>query len=972
MEASDVAALDAFESRALLDEAMDHALGREGAGLGALADGVGFRERAHGAIEAVRLAGIGAPELERTRAIAPAKRRFLGHMLQRYEESLVARRRVDTADILQLALAALEAEGSRLPQSLEFEVVLLLPGLGTRGLTGRLLAALATRGAKVLETDAVVGLEAPRRLLWRPAKDPAPRSILHAVDRAAAGIRPPTEFFRAASIHEELREVLRRVLALGLRWDQVEIVTPDAAAYGSALHALAARLGIPVTFAVGLPLERTRTGRVLRAYLDWIEEGFQADPIRRLLEAGDLRPRAPEHRHHSGAALARRFRALRVGWGRLRYKAQIKEALAGLEIMEPGKYDSADGFGRRRDRARSELEALRSILFPTLAATPSVPDHMGLAAGRVSPSELARGLRAFLRRVPRGQGVDRAARDEVDRVLERVEATLVRRAAFPSAVTVLRRHLEVRVRGDVVLEDAAGDGAPWTSQGGHLHLSDLDNGGWTGRDAVFLVGMDAERMLPSRGQDPVLLDGDRRVLGEELPTSIDLLRERAFDFAALFARLRGTVTLSYAAWDASEARSVAPSPVLVQALRLARGDASLTFRDLDGAMGRVVCAVPASQRPALDRDDAWMAAIARGGVLRIGAERVATSYPAMRPGILARAARAGEPGPHHGVVTPRPDVLDPRRNPALVIAAGRLQHLGACPLRYLHGSVLGVRPPDDPEFDPARWLDALRTGTLLHEVFERTLRDAKARGVALADPAFETIAGSNLERAIETMRASTPVPGEGALRREAASLRADVRSFVRLVRERGAPWIALEMRFGLGEDEPVTLQLAGGALRLRGAIDRVDEDLNGLTVIDYKTGVMRDSERAGAFHGGRRLQHALYALAAEARLQGTVVSGQYHFATMRGQNQVLSFDRLSVAGVHGLLDVMLDAVAHGGFVPTDEPDDCRFCDFADVCRARDAGYGRTSSPLAEWSAEYSRTGSWAPLNQLRRVRTFES
>ena len=337
---SEVAVLDAFEARALLDEAMDHALAADGTRLGALADGVGFRERAHGAIEALRLAGIGTKDVERARLSDGAKRRFLLKMLLRYEQLLVARRRVDTADILRLGVAALEAEGSRLPPALDVDVILLLPGLGTRGLVGRLLGALGARGAKVLETDAVVGLETPQRTLWKPSKLLGPRSFLHAPALVVdADARPETGLFRAASIHEELREVLRRAMAKGLRWDQVEIITPDPAAYGSALHALCARLGIPVTFAVGLPIERTRTGRVVRTYLDWIEEGFQADPIRRLLEAGDLQPptvtasalrcragtTVPLAPRGLGAAALPRSDSRRVGGGRPTRAAQARD-----------------------------------------------------------------------------------------------------------------------------------------------------------------------------------------------------------------------------------------------------------------------------------------------------------------------------------------------------------------------------------------------------------------------------------------------------------------------------------------------------------------------------------------------------------------------------------------------------------------------------------------------------------------------
>lgn len=971
MEQAETTVLDAFEARALLDEAMDYALGADGSLFGDLADGVGFRERAHGAIAALRLAGVDPKWLERARLSDARKRRFLLKMLQRYEHILTSRRRADTADILRLGLAALETEGTKLPASMDADLVLLMPGLGTRGLTGLLLAALAARGAKVLETDAVAGIEAPPRTLWRPAKEPGLRSHLYAPELAPApDPLDATDLFRAASIHEELREVLRRVMARGLRWDQVEIITPDPAAYGSALHALCARLGIPVTFAVGLPIERTRTGRVVRTYLEWIEEGFQADPIRRLLEAGDLRP-PPSRREHTGAALARRFRALRVGWGRSRYRTQIRDALAALDESTPNRYETEEGFAHRRERQRRELEALRSILFPTLRETPSVPDHMGHDGRRVSPAELARGLRAFLRRVPKGAGPDRMAREEVDRVLERVEATLVRRTAFLSAVTVLRRHLDLRVRASE--PERHGEGAaPWTSEGGHLHLSDLEHGGFSGREAVFLVGMDAERALGAHTQDPLLLDGDRRVLGEELPTSLELLREGQFEFAALFARLRGSVTLSYSAWDAREARSVAPSPLLLQFLRLARRSPSLTFVDLETALGRVVCAVPGASRSVLDADDAWMAELGKGDVLRAGVECVASAFPRLGAGVAARAALEGPPGAHHGVVGARPELLDPRRNASLVVSASRLQALGTCPLRYLHEAVLGLHPPDDPELDPDRWLDALRTGELLHSVYQSTLREAKQRGMTMADAAFESLALDALERGIERMRGKMPVPGEGALQRQSASLRSDVRSFVRMVRQRGAPWIALELPFGLGDDEPVTIDVTGGKLRLRGAIDRVDEDLQGLRVIDYKTGVPRDFAGGETFGGGRRLQLALYALVAEARLSGQVVSGEYHYPTIRGQNETHTFDRLHMAGVHSLLGLMLEGVAGGYFVPTDSADDCRFCNFADICRAHETGYGKTASPLAEWSAGQTNAALWPAFSSLKRVRTFES
>jgi ATP-dependent helicase/nuclease subunit B len=350
---------------------------------------------------------------------------------------------------------------------------------------------------------------------------------------------------------------------------------------------------------------------------------------------------------------------------------------------------------------------------------------------------------------------------------------------------------------------------------------------------------------------------------------------------------------------------------------------------------------------------------------------VAEGFPRLAAGLSARRAAEECPGPERGVLKPRPDLFDPRRNRSLVVSASRLEALGTCPLRYLQGVVLGIRPPDDPELDPDRWLDALRRGALLHSVYEETLREVRSRGLDLGAPEVDDLAMAALARAITRMRAEMPVPGEGALHRERVALEHDVRAFLRMVRQLGAPWIALELKFGLGDDEPVLIETAKGALSLRGAIDRVDEDLQGLCVIDYKTGVARDFAGTGTFNGGRRLQHAIYAHVAERTLRGTVTQAGYHFPTIRGENRAVMFDRLALRAILTLLDRMLDGVAAGSFVPTDRSDDCRFCDFAAICRVRVAGYSKVLSPLADWSEEHLNAGLWPAFSNLKRVRRFE-
>ncbi len=965
-----VTVMDDFDRQALHDEALDAALRGQDGVFADLGDSVGFRNHMHRALVALRSAGLESSTLHRSKLAHFEKKRLLVRVLTRYERALSIRALADRATVYRTALEALDSEGSSLVALLGTDAVFLVPGLTRRGLEGQLVSALMQRGGKVLRTDPVLGRRPPGGVVWGKTGSPSGGAYMQVpAERPASDGVLEVDFFRAASVEAELREALRRIVAAGLRWDEVEIVASDPVLYGSALHALSRRLEIPVTYAVGLPIARTRTGRVVAAYLDWVEGGFQAQVIRRLLEAGDLRP-PKKYGRHAPASLARRFRTLRIGWGRQRYRTQIKAALDGLDELHAGRREPEESFRRRHDRARRELEAIRAILFPALRATPAVPDRMAESDQPVSPAEIARGLAGFLRRVPQGRGPDRSARVEVSRTLDRVEATLRRRTSFRSAVSILRQSLDRRVRPEAHDEDADGVGAPWASEGGALHLSDFHLGGYTGRPVTFIVGLDVDHVSRRGTQDPLLLDSDRRILSEELATSEEVADEDSFRLGSLFARLRGRVTLSYAAWQATEARSVGPSPVLLHALRFSARSTDLAFQDLHRVVGPVLGATPAGAVGHLDSDDVWMAELATGDVLKAGRDAVRGGFPRLDAGLQAAVVRAGgTPGPVHGVVSPRPD-FDPRGADGPTLSASRLESLGRCPLSYLHDVVLRLRPPDDPELDPDLWLDARQRGSLLHEVFDECLRGVLHGTARVHDAQFEESALAILQAAIRRLRHELPTPGDGTLLRESAALEEDVRSFVRMVREHAPEVVELEMRFGIDEDEPVVMQLDGGALRLRGAIDRVDRDLAGLHVVDYKTGSAY-AYGGSTFNGGRRLQHAVYAYAASARLQGEVVDAQYHFPTRRGQNQTRRYASLSLAGAPSLLATMLDGVASGFFVPTDDADDCRFCDFAPICRVQRGEFNRLHSPMADWSREQLNLALWEPFHPLKKTRSFE-
>ncbi|MGQ0815271.1 MAG: PD-(D/E)XK nuclease family protein [Gemmatimonadota bacterium] len=918
---------DAFDLLALLDQAIDETVTRTGAGLPcemrALAEQMGFRRAIRRSIEALRLEGIDSPALRCAHLDDLRKRNFLADIYGAYELKLRQSRFADTAEISRRAAHGIARGTISLPRA----IIVLTPGIPIHGVAGRFIDALRSRGALLLQDDAA-DAEPPRFNL--------PASSITAVLPVTRAI----DIFAASSPLHEIKEVLRRCVAAGLHWDEVEIIATDANAYGCALDSIARRLNIAVSYAIGLPANRTRPGRVVAAYLRWIQEDFSDEVMRALLESGDIVPDG-EYKHAKGVSLARTLRKLRIGWGRARYLDHI--AAAEREALIERGDDEGDDDEQQLRRAAwlDDLAALRALFAPVLAATPPIPDRLRRNASRLTPSALAGGLAALLEFAVTDHDVDRIAAERIHAKIERIRATMTRELSFESVTAVLRERLDIRVPA----VGATGP-APWASSPGHIHFSNIEHGGYTGRRATFMVGLDAGRFPRASVRDPLLTDDDRLLVSRSLITTGERVAEAQFRFATLFARLRGEVTLSYSAYDTLEGRKLGPAAVVLDAHRLRTGERGANYEQLRQATSATATAV-ARANAVLDGDDVWLSAMSSGGVMRAAQHVVRNAFNGLDRGLAARALRnARVPGPHHGLVGAHP-VLDPRVS-GDVVSPSRLESLGTCGLRYFYRYVLGIRPPDIPAFDPEVWLDPRNRGSLLHEVFESTLRTARAQDVEALSSEFEALVLRILETTCVKWRGLVPPPSDAVYAREIVELRADAAAFANMCRQDGANWQELELSFGLDGKPAVALDLRGAQLKLQGRIDRVDELEDGrLLVIDYKTG---SAARYGAvaFDGGRRLQHFLYCSAVEQLLSRRVARMEYRFPTARADGIAVPFEVAALAAGRELVDALLDNVAAGRFLPTDDRFDCSYCDFRTCCRVTTTR-SDTISPLAAWA-----------------------
>ena len=129
-------------------------------------------------------------------------------------------------------------------------------------------------------------------------------------------------------------------------------------------------------------------------------------------------------------------------------------------------------------------------------------------------------------------------------------------------------------------------------------------------------------------------------------------------------------------------------------------------------------------------------------------------------------------------------------------------------------------------------------------------------------------------------------------------------------------------------------------LKIAGRIDRINEvGAATFEVLDYKTGgYWRDSWK-GVFAGGRRLQHALYGLAAlellKARHKKPKMRGAvYYFSSHKGRGERVRIEAPALASVGAVLADLRQVIVSGAFIRTGDERDCTYCDYVAACGAR--------------------------------------
>jgi ATP-dependent helicase/nuclease subunit B len=811
----------------------------------------------------------------------------------------------------------------------------------------------------------------------------------------------------AAGEMQECVEIARRIHAearRGVPFDRIAVLLHAPARYAPYLEEALTRAGIPAWFARGVKRPEPG-GRAFLALLNCAAEHFSARRFAEYLslaqapeppaaepaaaEPALFTPADPEFMQSTIADAAGSAEPLpepdptpTTGgagqapwrWERILVEASViggrerwAARLSGLEaewLIRRSELENDDPRALRLDREMRDLAQLRTIALAIIGALAAMP-------AEASWGEWLVHLRALAEMALRDRAVVLAALAELEPMgpiggitLDEVRLVLRERLGRLEAPPARRRYGAVFI-------------APTTAARGFDF-------------AVTIVPGLAERVLPQKLiEDPLLPDATRRRLSDALPTQADRAAAERLALRVAVGAASERVALSYPRVDLDQGRPRVPSFYTLEILRAAEGRLP-GFDELPGPAARESRARlgwPVPKHPADAIDDAEFDLALLDRVLdgdpaaTLGALHYlldASDNPHLGRALRARARRWRRRWSRNdGLVDPDEGeraALARHQLPARSYSATALQHFAACPYRFFLQAIIRLEPRK--EIEALEAIDPLTRGGLYHEVQFETLTALRARAQLPIRTGNLDAGYAVLEEKLIATAANYHDRLAPAIERVwldgIESIRADLREWMRRMAEDPDGFCPerFELSFGLSDRDqadPASVAEAvplDAGFKLRGSIDLVERGRDGaLRVTDHKTGRVR-AEKNLVIGGGKTLQPALYALAAERMLPEPVSGGRLYYCTAAGgyEERVVPLDTAARAAVAGLAQIVHTAL-EAGFMPAAPGDrECDYCDYRLVCGPSEQTRVRRKSETAGVKARL------ADLTRLREMR----
>lgn len=749
------------------------------------------------------------------------------------------------------------------------------------------------------------GTEAERRL--RTALDargisPVPGTgadhLASAAEPDGQGAVTGSHVLHASDSDDEVRAVARFVrsrLAAGIPGYRIGVYYPSPDPYLRLLHRAFAEAGIAVHAPSITTLGRTTVGRSLVRLL-----GVDAD----LMSRAELLSIVAE-----GAVLIPDDKGTPVSSRRLELLTRTAfpviggsdwDRLAEELLDEPESSETASGGRQLTDSERSAGTALLRLIGEVRAGLRALGSAHTWSDVVAAVDTL---LTSLFRQSPDRAAVQAAVHSLTD--LDTISPVITRERIVGAVATRLDS-----------IGDRVGD------EGAGVALGPIDDAVGRDLDTVCVVGM-AEGLLPVLHRpDPLLPDG-----AVELPADQLDERYRVLQLALSAGSARTLCTFPRGSMRGGGNRI--PSRWLLPTLsRLAGAKVHATEWQDNVAGCPSVTAVPSFVDGVLSPPAGLGADPATAAELRIRALaadewRVGTSAPALlaRAHEMRRDRRKGVFSRFTGDVSTVRDLLTVFDHP---VSPTRLEDWAQSPYLFFLGTVLRVRPLDDPAAHIE--MDLRDYGDLVHTILQRYVSDRLKRG---GDPDRELLMAA-LQQECEDAVNAAPGLLTPLWRRRQILLAAELgRWFDEDSTDADDGWqpTATELAFGrAAPDAPVTevpfevaTSRGSQTLLLAGSIDRLDVRGGTQRVTDYKTGKPPTPEERPSEDDptmtGTRFQLPLYAAAAATARDQPVSEVRYWYCTERGK-----FEQISLSVTDTLMDRvrtdvgnLVDALQSGWF-----------------------------------------------------------
>lgn len=852
--------------------------------------------------------------------------------------------RVDAAiDILSSAGSA----GSPAGRATAYPVLVHLP-LTLTARDGRFLAALA--GGRPVTV--IIGMTGD------PAADNTSDGLVtrfSAIDgvvvASADAVRcvPPvgTAVVSAPTADTEVRVVVRELMRrrrAGTRFERMAIVHGGTGPYPRLVREALASAGIPASGVSTRALNATFVGRTLLGLFEMHDRGWRRDDVMAWVAGGPILGR--DGRPVPAADWDLITREAGVTSGLDGWRRHLR-AFADRQVVRLAEPDGLEGGERQASRSgtrskRGECTELDAFVAELAERIETIP---------ATWAECAVWAHALLDRYLGSPATRDLWPTDEEEALTAIGAAL-------GNLSVLDR---LGIRADRAgirhaLASELGASAPQTSRFGTgvfvgpvTLLAGLD------LDTVFVVGM-TDGAFPLLDRDDALLpDDERKAAGRDIPLRGGRRDDAHRDYLAALATAPERI-LSFSRSDQRRRRDQRPARWLLDTMAALEGSGRRLFSGdmehlgpIDGydLVPSFTSAIRAEGAPMSVADrDLRSLLVWRDAGKDVLAHYLVAGVPELRSGVAAHRARRTKGFTRFDGRTDRNDV--PSAAVTSALAPTSLEIYAACPRRYLMERVLGVDERGRPEDILA--IGSVDRGTLVHAILERFI------AVQLALPRHQRIQPwvpwspadhARIDKIAVNVAAEYKERGLVGRRLlwdlDLAAIRRALHRFLEeddVYRSAGG-WVPerVELRFGPGQGEPVTLTLPDGrTVMLKGHIDRVDRSDDGsISVIDYKTGRSSEFDGVGTdpMLRGRKLQLPLYGLAARGRFGDEPVRMAYWFVSEAGGFKLISheLDASLTDRFRGVVTVLVNGIEAGLFParPGENGTNCRVCSLQAMC-----------------------------------------